>query len=62
LEKASPFPIKGFHPAAAHSLFARGEQLARLRGEKSFPPRTCHGRKLISRYFAAAAAKLYEVF
>ena len=38
--------LKALRPAAAHSLFALSEQLARLQAEKCFRPRTPNGSPL----------------
>ena len=48
------FSIK-LRPAAAHSLPAVGEQLARLQAEMCFRPRTCRGRKQLKNFVALVA-------
>ena len=47
--------LKALRPAAAHALFAVGEQLARLQAEMCFRPRTCRGRKQLKNFVALAA-------
>jgi len=61
-KKAKPFLTKGLRPAAAHKSSAKSGRFPRLQAEKCFLPRTRRGKKRSDIYFAAAAAKLYEVY